>query len=163
MNLKSSTISNRNNQLKNEDEIVEKHARLVYSIARRMYDTRYGFELDDLIQIGFIGLIRAYRAFDSNIAQFSTLATICIRRDMGRFISQNTREKFIYANEFTDRESYPITELFPDFSEFEKNIIEDKLSNKNMVDIAKERNITVEKVKKTLIKIYKKINRANDE
>ncbi|MEG1874788.1 MAG: sigma-70 family RNA polymerase sigma factor [Angelakisella sp.] len=41
-----------------------------------------GMELDDIVQEGFLGFIRAIRLYDSTKSQFSTFASICITSSM---------------------------------------------------------------------------------
>lgn len=58
----------------NIDELVELHGGLVKSVALRLFKI-YGEDLEDLIQIGYIGLIKAARGFDpSKGLAFSTYA-----------------------------------------------------------------------------------------
>ncbi len=73
------------------EELIEKHAGLVKSIALRLAQV-YGEEADDLIQIGYIGLIKAIKGFDKARGfKFSTYAVPLITgeiksqmRDTGR-------------------------------------------------------------------------------
>ena len=45
----------------NNEQLVENYSRLIYSIAKRY---SYGNDLDDLYQVGMIGLINAYEKYD---------------------------------------------------------------------------------------------------
>lgn len=68
-----------------KDTLVEKNMGLVYSIAKR-YAIR-GYEYEDIIQIGVIGLIKAIDKFDSGFnVQFSTYAVPMIAGEIKRFI-----------------------------------------------------------------------------
>ena len=61
------------------DKLVKDNMRLVYSIARRYLGR--GYEMDDLSQIGSIGLIKAIDKFDTSFnVQFSTYAVPMIVR-----------------------------------------------------------------------------------
>ena len=56
------------------DQMARQHAGLVKSVALRL-SRAYGEELDDLIQIGYIGLIKAAKRFEPERGlQFSTYA-----------------------------------------------------------------------------------------
>ena len=56
------------------EQMVAKHQGLVRSVALRLSSV-YGEELDDLMQIGYIGLIKAVKGFDETRGyKFSTYA-----------------------------------------------------------------------------------------
>lgn len=67
------------------DKLVEDNMRLVYSIAKRYLGR--GYEMDDLSQIGSIGLIKAIDKFDTSFnVQFSTYAVPVIAGEIKRFL-----------------------------------------------------------------------------
>ena len=67
------------------DKMVEVNMGLVYSIARRFIGR--GTDLEDLIQIGAIGLLKAIDNFDNNYdVRFSTYAVPVITGEIKRFI-----------------------------------------------------------------------------
>ena len=73
-----------------KDEIILKNLRLVVSIAKRY--SGMGVALDDLIQEGNIGLMRAVNDFDVSLGyRFSTYATHWIRQAITRYI-KNCRD-----------------------------------------------------------------------
>lgn len=66
-----------------QNRLIESNLRLVISVARRY--VRPGLPLEDLVQEGAIGLIRAIRNFDINRGlRFSTYAVHWIRQSVGR-------------------------------------------------------------------------------
>lgn len=67
------------------DQLVEENMGLVYSAARK-YSGR-GHEMEDIIQIGVIGLIKGIDRFDLNYdVQFSTYAVVMIVGEIKRFL-----------------------------------------------------------------------------
>ncbi|MBE5934183.1 MAG: SigB/SigF/SigG family RNA polymerase sigma factor [Lachnospiraceae bacterium] len=87
------------------DKMVEINMGLVYSIAKRFVGR--GTELEDLIQIGSIGLIKAIDNFDTNYnVKFSTYAVPVITGEIKRFIrddgmikvSRSIKENLIKIN-----------------------------------------------------------------
>ena len=66
-------------------QLVENNMRLVYSIAHKL--TGRGAELDDLIQTGSLGLLKAIQKFDPGFqVKFSTYAVPMIMGEMKRFL-----------------------------------------------------------------------------
>ena len=49
-------------------------------------------DLDDYIQIGLIGLLKAIRNYNSEKSKFSTFATVCIRNEILKFIKKQKRQ-----------------------------------------------------------------------
>lgn len=70
---------------KAREKIVNSNLRLVYSIAQRFFNTNY--ELEDLFQIGSIGLLKAIDNFDLNYeVKFSTYAVPLIMGEIRRYL-----------------------------------------------------------------------------
>ncbi|HPT76527.1 MAG TPA: sigma-70 family RNA polymerase sigma factor, partial [Defluviitaleaceae bacterium] len=67
------------------DKIVEENIGLVWSIVKRFKNR--GYEIDDLFQIGSIGLIKSIDKFDVNYdVKFSTYAVPMIMGEIKRFM-----------------------------------------------------------------------------
>lgn len=72
-----------------QNRLIESNLRLVISVARRY--VRPGLPLEDLVQEGAIGLVRAIRNFDLNRGlRFSTYAVHWIRQSVGRAADAQT-------------------------------------------------------------------------
>ncbi len=83
-------------RLKNKDEgakgeLIEHNLRLVVYIAKKFDNT--GAELDDLISVGAVGLIKAVQSFDveKNI-KLATYASRCIENEILMFIRKRSRQ-----------------------------------------------------------------------
>jgi len=75
---------------RSRDELILRNLRLVYAIARRYVGC--GLEMDDLIQEGMAGLIRAVDKFDPERGvAFSTYAIWWIRQSIGRALDNTAR------------------------------------------------------------------------
>lgn len=67
------------------DQLIESNVGLVWSVVRRF--TGRGYELEDLFQIGVIGLMKAIDKFDLNFdVRFSTYAVPMIMGEVKRFL-----------------------------------------------------------------------------
>ncbi len=70
------------------ETLIKENIKLVYSIAHKL--TGRGIELEDLVQIGSIGLIKAIKKFDAGFdVKFSTYAVPMIMGEMKRFLRDN--------------------------------------------------------------------------
>jgi len=92
-----------------ETKVLQENMRLVYSIARRFIGR--GVDLEDLVQIGVIGLIKASRGFDESFGTaFSTYAVPKITGEIRQFlrsdgpvkISRSLREKSTHIRKISD-------------------------------------------------------------
>jgi len=84
-----------------QDQLITANLRLVVSIAKKY--TQSGISVQDLIQEGNIGLIKAVKRFDHTMGiKFSTYATFWIKQSIFRYISSNKRviryPVYIYDN-----------------------------------------------------------------
>ena len=78
----------------NRDKLVEDNLKLVYKLATKYkYLCCTTIDFDDLVSLGFIGLVKAAKTFDeSKNIKFSTLAYICIKNSILReFVGKQYR------------------------------------------------------------------------
>lgn len=74
------------------DKLIEHNLRLVVFLAKKFENT--GFELEDLVSVGTIGLIKAVNSFklDKNI-KLATYASRCIENEILMFLRKAVRQK----------------------------------------------------------------------
>jgi RNA polymerase sigma-B factor len=71
------------------DKIIKEYLKVVFPISRKFYG--YGENLEDLIQVGFIGLIKAVDNFDPDRGvRFTTYATHCITGEIRHYLRDKT-------------------------------------------------------------------------
>jgi RNA polymerase sporulation-specific sigma factor len=85
-----SSSSDFNPQRELEEQLIKKHYGLVVSQALRFIG-RDKQLLEDYIQIGLIGLLKAIRKYDKDRSKFSTLASVCIRNELINFINRSLK------------------------------------------------------------------------
>ena len=72
--------------------LIEHNLRLVVYIARKFNNT--GVDIEDLVSIGTIGLIKAVRTFDVNKnIKLATYASRCIENEILMYLRKNNRKK----------------------------------------------------------------------
>ena len=92
--------------------LIERNLRLVAHIARKYQNTDE--DMEDLISIGTIGLIKAISSFDAGKGKLSTYASRCIDNELlmlFRSKKKNAREISIYEPIGTDKEGNEINFL----------------------------------------------------
>ena len=103
----------KNEQLREEVQtiMIQANRKLVYHIAQK-YSKVSSIPLDDLIQLGFIGISKAVDKFDmSRGTRFSSYATYWIRQSIGKGIEAMGRSVIVQPNlAYQLRKDYFITE-----------------------------------------------------
>lgn len=92
-----------------DEEVIEKiykqYNGLVYRTSRNFF--LKGGDFDDLVQEGYIGLMRAISYYDINReVSFSTFADICIKRQMITAIKKYNIKKYRNLNEAIQNDNY---------------------------------------------------------
>lgn len=93
------------------DILVEKNMGLVHSIARRFQNR--GVEMEDLVQIGSIGLLKAIDKFDLTYeVRFSTYAVPMIKGEIKRFLRDDGMVKVSRSLKEEAARIYAVREVF---------------------------------------------------
>jgi|14_taG_2_1085336.scaffolds.fasta_scaffold41750_2 RNA polymerase sporulation-specific sigma factor len=144
----------------NEASLVEENLALV--VYQALQFTPLGIlDLDDLISVGSIGLLKAVRGFDDGRGiQFSTYATTIIRNEIYRELKKFSKTKSIELSQEIEQEESPdIWEFMPeDLTKIERHVLYMRLvENRTFKEIGEEMDRTKSwasaKTKELLIKI----------
>ena len=82
-----------------EEQLIQQHYGLVVAQALAFTNDDRG-ALEDYIQVGLIGLLKAIRKYDKAKAKFSTFASVCIKNELinfaNRSLKKNKKVKIMY-------------------------------------------------------------------
>lgn len=148
----------RSGDLKARDKVITNNLGLVYSIVRRFLNR--GYEEEDLVQIGSIGLIRAAEKFDLSFnVKFSTYAVPMIIGEIKRFLRDDGIIKV----------SRSLKEIAANAAVVKKEIEKEKGTEATVKEIADKMGISAEELSNALesqrpmFSIYAKIDDGNGE
>ncbi len=94
-------------------------------------------EYDDLLQEGYYALCVAIREYDENSTLFYTYASLCIKREMERYLKGLGRNKNMLLTEsislnipLDDKEETYLEEIIPSKENVEKNVLSEEIYKK---------------------------------
>lgn len=119
----------RKGDLNSRNEIIEHNMRLVIYIAKKFSN----HDIEELISVGFIGLIKATDSFDiDKEIKFVTYASRCIENEMLMFIRKNNRHKMTCSiEEKIGKTNNDCTLLIKDILESSTETINEVIENEN--------------------------------
>jgi RNA polymerase sigma factor (sigma-70 family) len=148
-----------------EDKIIEDNYGLVVSRVNTFYRPNPLYSFEDLMQVGFIGLIHASRKFNPSICQFSTFATMCINQHLIKFTRRNSKKTYDSKESRPASETEPelsIGDYYPDsLSDLEISILNYRLEGYKNSEIRQILDLTRIKYNKILKSIRFRIEGAN--
>lgn len=93
--------------------LIKKYRLIIFSIMKEYTLYLKGMEIDDFIQEGNMGILKAIKYFDKNKnVKFSNFVRICIKSELISFVKKYSSKKHqvltesIYCRKFTDKEKY---------------------------------------------------------
>lgn len=130
----------------NENELIKKHKNLVISIAKSFHPPQS--KLDDYIQCGYIGLLKAIRKHNPSKGKLTTIATPSIKWEILNYIRKNKKnnDTFNLTIDVMDTKTDTfINEYFnaKNFSDLERKIIIYKSRGMTLREIASKTNFSV--------------------
>ena len=127
--MKNDDIKNtdKNNQ-ELEQQLVQQHYGLVVSQALSFLQDHKN-NIDDCIQAGLIGLLKAIRKYDKEKAKFSTFASVCIRNEILNWNRKENRKrkvKVLCNNTLLEKAENAFYNLKDKFYEIEPDFLTDE-------------------------------------
>lgn len=138
-----------------------KYEKMIQKLAHGLYKSTQLYSFEDLCQIGFMSGIKALSKYDPSNSQLSTFLTVCIRRDMIKFIKRHDFTVTRLPVEKPVSEPESIYDYMPDLSMQEREIIELKIEGYSIKYIAKKLNISQRKCQSIFQKIAKCVKKES--
>ena len=153
-----------------EGQLIDQHYGLVVSQAIRLSSQKS--DLEDCIQVGLIGLLKAIRNYDPDQSKFSTFATVCIKNEIFRHIRKNkkktielphsveTKSVLRSDNSYSPKDSF--WEIVPEcLTDKERLVLKMKVENYTHREIAHRLSCPKNQVKHIIRKVINTIRRYN--
>ena len=149
------------NQL--ESDLIEEYAPLVVSQALLFRPTNVT-SLDDYIQVGFMGLLRAIRHYNPNKnTKLSTFSTICIKRSIYKEFKKFNKERNV-SIDIPDKIGVNLWEFEPpSLTDIEKKVLALRLKSHTYQEIGEQLGFTKSWASEILSSAFTKIREANCE
>tara|TARA_R100001163_G_C5067830_1_gene207270 strand:+ start:3135 stop:3632 length:498 start_codon:yes stop_codon:yes gene_type:complete len=150
-----------------EEHLVQENYGLVVSQA--LYFLSEGHSLDDMIQAGLIGLLKAIRTYDEEKSKFSTYASVCVKNQILKLKTKNKKSHVVFDSSLlakTEKVKYYIKESFFDYvpdglTQEQTFIIKLKLENYTSKEICDFLGCTKSVLANKLDDIFDRIREAN--
>lgn len=73
-----------------DQKVIEEHFDIILYQAVKLYNTMSSYELEDLIQVGYIATIKASRNYDSSRGEMRPYVFSCVRNHLIRFLKKES-------------------------------------------------------------------------
>lgn len=150
------------------EKMIEENKKLIYKIANSIYINNKLFSREDLIQIGFLALVKNGHKYDETRGKVSTFITHCARNDMIKFIKSNKMQSdLLYTencnlsyNNDEDLSCIDYYDICYAKTDIEKNIVDMKINGETNKNIGIKLNISPNKVSKVLSLMKSRMERS---
>lgn len=140
-------------------EILKKYEPLIADLAHSLYRTTHLYDFKDLFQIGLQSAIRLEKVFDPSKAKRTTYFTLCVRRDMIKFIKRHNKI-FGHVSLPKDIVTYPDQdswEFLPDLDPEEAEMVRMLYDGYSKREIARRLQLPLKEIKARLLNIGESI------
>lgn len=129
------------------------------------FNPRNQDELDDYIQTGCTGLVRAIKTHDSSLGALSTHICHCVRNSIINQIKYNKKHSIASLHHpIVQHQSESLMEYLPDnLTDVDRTIINMKLQGYTRKEIAKVLGCKENNVKYKIKRTFDKIRKANED
>lgn len=145
----------------NIEKVIEENKGLVIDIANSFYKRNRDYDVEDLIQTGYLSVINSIGKYNKKRGMLSTFLTHCIKNDLIKYTQSNSTN-FVSINNIPENKLVNSGELSVDEFLDEKDsvfnqVIKMRMEKVSDQKIADSMNIKLSKVKKIKTKFLKRI------
>ena len=136
-------------------EELAKYEALIADLAHSLYRKTHLYDFKDLFQIGLQSAIRLEKSFDPSKAQRSTFFTLCVRRDMVKFVKRHNRafSNTILPKDIGVFDERQLWESLPDLPAEETEMIRMLAAGHSKREIARRLQLPTREIKSRLLKV----------
>jgi DNA-directed RNA polymerase specialized sigma subunit len=140
-------------------DIIEKYEALIADLAHSLYRKTHLYDFKDLFQIGLQSAIRLEKHFDPSRSQRSTFLTLCVRRDMVKFVKKHNKcfNNTILPKEISTRCTNTAWESLPDLSPEDTEMVRMLSEGYSKREVAKRLQLPLREIKTRLLKLGESI------
>jgi len=140
-------------------ENITKYEALIADLAHTLYRKTHLYDFEDLFQIGLQSAVRLQKSFNPEKSQLSTFYTLCVRRDMVKFIKRHNR-LFADVPQYKDSPvslSNEVWESLPDLDPEDTEMVRMLVAGHSKREIAKRLCLPMPELQARLNKIGESI------
>jgi DNA-directed RNA polymerase specialized sigma subunit len=142
------------------------HEALIAKLAHQLYKKTHLYDFEDLFQIGLQSAFRLDKSYNANIAKKTTFYTICIKRDMIKFIVKHKKNFSDVSSQLVGwtktplqaNSSDPIWEILPELNERDGKIVDMLSSGYTKKEVSMHFDMTSHQLHRILDRIGRLIN-----
>lgn len=136
-------------------EITEKYEALIADLAHSLYRKTHLYDFKDLFQIGLQSAIRLEKTFDPTRSKRTTYLTLCVRRDMVKFIKKHNKifGHVSLPKDISYFDDHEFWQSIPDLDPEEKEMVRMLSEGYSKREIAKRLQLSTKEIKTRLLRI----------
>ena len=140
-------------------DILEKYEALIADLAHSLYRKTHLYDFKDLFQIGLQSAIRLEKKFDPVRSQRSTFFTLCVRRDMVKFVKRHNKAftNTILPSGLGLSDGPQLWESLPDLCPEDAEMVRMLSEGHSKREVAKRLQLPLKEIKCRLIKVGESI------
>lgn len=142
--------------------LIKENEKLVYKIANGYYKKCKEFDVEDLVQVGFMTLIKSGHKYNPERGAVSTFITHCVSNAIRGFLKKGLKNKTEQSNSLENIDlpcdiSVNVEEYFPDGSFMEIQVCKLLQEGYNKAEISRRMKTSIWNIDKAILKIQEKM------